>query len=88
MKVYIEIDSAEELARYLQENSWSGARDTINALNYPQLLDKCREFMDKYDDQEFSDTQLNDIVWFEDDFEVEEDEDKDEDEEDEDCLPF
>ena len=34
MKIFIDINNNEELARYLQANSWSGAKDRINSMNY------------------------------------------------------
>ena len=74
MKVYININSNEELARYLQDNSWSGARDRINSMNYETLLQKCDVLMEYFN--ECSETELNDEIWFGDLFNEEEEEDK------------
>ena len=71
MRVYIDIDSREDLARYLQDNSWSGARDRIDSLDYETLLQKCDVLMDYI--SECSETELNDEVWFGDLFNEEED---------------
>ena len=71
MRIYIDIDNNEALARYLQENSWSGARDRINSMDYKTLLEKCDVLLDYF--SECSETELNDEVWFGDLFNVEED---------------
>ena len=81
MKIYTEIETGEELARYLQENAWSGARDRITSLDYDDLVSKCEELLSYMD--ECTDTELNDEVWFGDLFNEEEDDDNEEDEEDE-----
>ena len=75
MKVYIDINDKEELARYLQANAWSGARDRINSMDYETLLEKCDVLLEYF--SECSETELNDEVWFGDLFnEEEEDEDE------------
>ena len=76
MRVYINIESNEELARYLQNNSWSGARDRINSLDYKTLLQKCNVLLDYF--SECSDTELNDEIWFGDLFNEEEEDEEDE----------
>ena len=76
MRVYINIESNEELARYLQNNSWSGARDRINSLDYETLLQKCNVLLDYF--SECSDTELNDEIWFGDLFNEEEEDEEDE----------
>lgn len=79
MRVYINIDNSEELARYLQDNSWSGARDRIKSLDYNTLLEKCEILLECV--EECSQTELNDEIWFGDLFnEEEEDEEEDENE--------
>ena len=70
MRIYIDIDNNEALARYLQENSWSGARDRVNSMDYKTLLEKCDVLLDYF--SECSETELNDEVWFGDLFNVEE----------------
>ena len=70
MRVYITINNNEELARYLQANAWSGARDRINSLDYETLLQKGDVLMDYLD--ECSETALNDEVRFGDLFNEEE----------------
>ena len=77
MRVYKDINDIEELARYLQDNSWSGARDRIKSLDYETLLQKCDVLMDYFD--ECSETELNDEIWFGDLF-TEEEEEEDEEE--------
>ena len=74
MKVYIDINDKEELARYLQANAWSGARDRINSMDYETLLEKCDVLLEYF--SECSKTELNDEVWFGDLFNEEEDEDE------------
>lgn len=74
MRIYVDIESSEELARYLQDNSWSGARDRIKSLDYETLLKKCTVLLDCV--EECSETQLNDEVWFGELFNEEEEEDK------------
>lgn len=81
MRVYVDIESNEELARYLQDNSWSGARDRINSIDYKTLLKKCETLLECID--ECSDTELNDEIWFGDLFNEEEEEEKEEEEEEE-----
>ena len=81
MRVYVDIETSEELARYLQENSWSGARDRISSLDYETLLQKCDVLMDYFD--ECSETELNDEIWFGSLFNEEEEEEEEEDEDEE-----
>ena len=81
MRVYVDIESSEELARYLQDNSWSGARDRINSLDYGTLLEKCNVLLDYF--SECSDTELNDEIWFGDLFNEEEEDEEEEEEEEE-----
>lgn len=54
MKYYVE-DSLRNF------NFWSGARDTVNELTLEDL-DTIEEFLQ---DQEMSDTEINDFFWFE-----------------------
>ena len=74
MRVYKNIDSKEDLARYLQDNAWSGALSRINSRDYDTLLQKCGVLMDYI--SECSETELNDEVWFGDLFNDEEEEEK------------
>ena len=74
MRVYVDIKSSEGLARYLQDNSWSGARDRIKSLDYETLLQKCDVLLDYF--SECSDTELNDEIWFGDLFNEEEEEEE------------
>lgn len=51
----------------LKDNSWSGAIDTLNDI---EKADKEEEFMEYledifYNDEEITDTELNDFIWFE-----------------------
>ena len=70
MRIYIDINSNEELARYLQANAWSGAKNRVNSVNYETLLQKCDVLLDYID--ECSETELNDEIWFGDLFDEEE----------------
>ena len=79
MRVYRDINNNEDLARYLQENSWSGARDRINSLDYDTLLQKCDVLLDYF--SECSETELNDEIWFGDLFNEEEEEEEEDDNE-------
>ena len=79
MRIFINITNKEELARYLQDNSWDGARDRINSLDYETLLQKCDVLLDCF--SECSDTELNDEIWFGDLFNEEEEEEEEEDDE-------
>ena len=74
MRVYKNIDSKEDLARYLQDNAWSGAKNRVDSLDYETLLQKCDVLMDYI--SECSETELNDEVWFGDLFNEEEEEEK------------
>ena len=76
MRVYIDINDREDLARYLLDNAWSGARTRINSLEYDTLLQKCGVLMDYI--SECSETELNDEVWFGDLFNKEEEEENEE----------
>lgn len=78
VRVYKDINSIEELASYLRVNSWSGARDRINSLDYETLLQKCDVLMDYF--SECSETELNDEIWFGDLFNEEEEEEEEEEE--------
>ena len=78
MRVYVDIESGEELARYLQDNSWSGARDRIKSLDDETLIEKCNELIYYFD--ECSETELNDEIWFGDLFNEEEEEEEEEEE--------
>lgn len=83
MRVYNEIGSAEELGRYLVNNSWSGAKDrVISALEDGTYDDLVEELYDLLEDDNFelSECELNDEVWFGDIFnrDLEEDEEKEE----------
>ena len=72
MKICIDIDNSEDLARYLQANAWSGAKNRINSMDYETLLQKCDVLLDYI--SECSETELNDEVWFGDLFNEEEEE--------------
>lgn len=72
MKIYIDINDKEELARYLQANAWSGAKYRISSMNYETLLQKCDVLLDYI--SECSETELNDEVRFGDLFNEEEEE--------------
>lgn len=84
MRVYKDIETIEELARYLQDNSWSGARDRIRSLDYETLLQKCDVLLDCV--EECTETELNDEVWFGDLFNEEEEEEEKEEEEEEEVI--
>ena len=72
MRVYKNIDSKEDLARYLQDNAWSGAQNRVDSLDYETLLQKCDVLMNYI--SEYSETELNDEVCFGDLFNEEEEE--------------
>ena len=76
MKIYIDIDNNEELARYLLANAWSGAKNRVDSLDYETLLQKCDVLMDYI--SECSETELNDEIWFGDLFNEEEEEKEEE----------
>ena len=77
MRIYIDINDNENLARYLQDNAWSGARTRVNSMDYETLLQKCDVLLDCI--SECSETELNDEIRFGDLFNAEEEE-KEEDE--------
>lgn len=84
MRVYKDINSIEELVKYLKENSWGGARDRINSLDYETLLQKSEVLLDYF--SECSETELNELndeIWFGDLFNEEEEEEEKEEEEEE-----
>ena len=72
VRIYRDIDNNEELARYLQANAWSGAKNRINSMDYDTLLQNCDVLLDYI--SECSETELNDEVWFGDLFNEEEEE--------------
>ena len=72
VKIYIDINDKEDLARYLQANAWSGAKNRVNSMDYDTLLQKCDVLLDYI--SECSETELNDEVWFGDLFNEEEEE--------------
>ena len=61
----------------MQANSWSGARDRINSLDYGTLIEKCNVLLDYF--SECSETELNDEIWFGDLFNEEEEEEENDD---------
>ena len=62
MRIYIDIDNSEDLARYLQANAWSGAKNRVNSMDYETLLQKCDVLLDYI--SECSETELNNEIWF------------------------
>lgn len=72
IKIYQEINSVDELIKYLYENTWSGGRDRVNAAKADGTLkDKATELyqlLNEYYPKDVSDVQVNDIVWFDDIF--------------------
>ena len=51
----------------LFENSWSGARDTLEDIIKAELEDEFMQLLDEYFgcEDELTDTELNDFIWFE-----------------------
>ena len=76
MRIYIDIDNSEDLARYLQANAWSGAKNRVNSMDYETLLQKCDVLLDYI--SECSETELNNEIWFGDLFNEEEEEKEEE----------
>lgn len=70
----------------LKENSWSGAIDTINRIEEEGKEEELMDFLEECFTETPTDTEVNDFLWFEDEyiFEVLGIKDEDEDEEDED----
>lgn len=67
----------------LKEQSWSGAIDTLNRIEEEGKEDELMDFLEECFVETPTDTEVNDFLWFEDEyiFEVLETEDEDEDEE-------
>ena len=72
MRIYIDINNKEQLARYLLANAWSGAKNRVHSMDYETLLQKCDVLLDYI--SECSETELNDEIWFGDLFNEEEEE--------------
>ena len=51
----------------LFENSWSGARDTLEDIIKAKKEEEFMELLDEYfgTEEELTDTKLNDFIWFE-----------------------
>lgn len=86
MKICREIDFS-----YLTENSWSGAIDTLNTIGEHMKEDELMDLLEEVFEGDIpTATEVNDFLWFEDEYifealgikdEDEEDEDEEEDEE-------
>lgn len=70
----------------LKEQSWSGAIDTLNRIEDEGMEEELMDFLEECFTETPTDTEVNDFLWFEDEyiFEVLGIKDEDEDEEDED----
>ena len=54
---------------YLYENSWSGAVDTLQGIKKLELEDQFMDMLNViFEDQPVDETNLNDFIWFEDDY--------------------
>lgn len=51
----------------LYDNSWSGAKDTLDDIRNANLEDEFMDLLDEYfgTEEEIDDTELNDFIWFE-----------------------
>lgn len=51
----------------LYDNSWSGARDTLDDIKNADLEEEFMDLLDTYfgTEEELTDTELNDFIWFE-----------------------
>ena len=51
----------------LYDNSWSGARDTLDDIKNANLEEEFMQLLDEYfsTEEEVDDTELNDFIWFE-----------------------
>lgn len=50
----------------LYENSWSGARDTLDDIRNADLEEEFMQYLDEmFGTDEVGDTELNDFIWFE-----------------------
>ena len=51
----------------LYDNSWSGARDTLDDIKNANLEEEFMQLLDEYFgcEEELTDTELNDFIWFE-----------------------
>ena len=51
----------------LYDNSWSGARDTLDDIKNADLEEEFMDLLDTYFscEEELTDTELNDFIWFE-----------------------
>ena len=51
----------------LYDNSWSGAKDTLDDIRNANLEDEFMDLLDTYfgTEEEVDDTELNDFIWFE-----------------------
>lgn len=85
MKICREVDFYE-----LKNHSWSGAIDTLNRIEEEGKEDELMDFLEECFTETPTDTEVNDLLWFDDEYifevlgiedEDEEDEDEEEDEE-------
>lgn len=83
MKICKEVDFYE-----LKENSWSGAIDTLNRIEEEGKEDELMDFLEEYFMETPTETEVNDLLWFEDEWLFEmlgiEDEETEDEEEEED----
>ena len=51
----------------LYDNSWSGAKDTLDDIKNANLEEEFMQLLDEYfgTEEEVDDTELNDFIWFE-----------------------
>lgn len=67
MKVVKEIYYGNDFYK-LKENSWSGAIDTLNAIEKANFEQEFMELLDVTFEEEVDETKLNDFIWFDRDY--------------------
>lgn len=51
---------------YLVDNSWAGAKDTLNTVLEHGLGDELMDLIETVFEEDVTDTQINDFLWFDD----------------------
>lgn len=62
------IKIVEEIYDIREIEFWSGGKDTFEKLEEQDLIDELQEFIENMDDESWTITELNDFLWFEEDY--------------------
>lgn len=62
------IKIVEEIYDIREIEFWSGGKDTFEKLEELDLIDELQKFIENMDDESWTITELNDFLWFEEDY--------------------